>query len=232
MRIAKIYLLAVFSILFSSCDDGDLPIATSEETGGFKASIQLTFQGIEAWPSAYQLVFAAYGEDKETPILSKQIAAPKSETEEVSLTLNGLPEETRSVGISLLTKGRKLIYSYYSTTTDGKDFLLPVKQIDIACFDRIQEQIFDRYCVACHGDTDHAAAGLHLSKGKSYPALVNQIADLSPEDACYVQPGSAKKSFLYSILTEDIVRYNHTDVLPEAELVALIKIWINQGANN
>ena len=37
---------------------------------------------------------------------------------------------------------------------------------------------------------------------------------------------------LYSILTEDIVRYNHTDVLPEAELVALIKTWINQGANN
>ena len=106
MRIAKIYLLAVFSILFSSCDDGDLPIATSEETGGFKASIQLTFQGIEAWPSAYQLVFAAYGEDKETPILSKQIAAPKSETEEVSLPLNGLPDETRSVAISLLTKGR------------------------------------------------------------------------------------------------------------------------------
>lgn len=224
------YLLAVWSVLFSSCDDGDLPVATPEEADGFKATMQVSFRGLEAWPSAYDLVFAAYGTDAETPLLSKQIAAPKSESDVVTLSLNGLPDETQALGISLLTKGRKLIYSYYLCPSDGKDIVLPVDQIDVACFDRIQTQVLDRYCVACHGDSDHAAAGLHLSTGKSYSSLVNQVADLSPEGRYYVLPGSAKKSFLPQILSEDIVRYNHTDVLPEAELLTLINTWIDNGA--
>lgn len=37
-------------------------------------------------------------------------------------------------------------------------------------------------------------------------------------------------SFLIDILTGDIVNYNHTDVLPQDELVTLIKTWIRDGA--
>lgn len=231
-KIIYVYLTALF--ICSACDDGDIiPKKTGDDTGT-KATMEVTFSGLGAWPSAYPIVLAAYGDDTETPLMSKQIAAPKSESETVSLTLNGLPEQTKTIGISILTKGRKLIYNYYTYAIDPsvEEVTLPVKAIDIASYDRIQQQVFDRYCVACHNATEQASAGLHLSNGISYKALVNQPATLSEKGWMLVQPGNAANSFLPHILTEDVVKYNHTDVLPEDELVTLIKTWIANGAKD
>ncbi len=163
--------------------------------------------------------------------MSKQIPAPKSEDETVSLDLNGLHEDAKTIGISILTKGRKLIYNFYtydiSNGTD--DVTLPVSKIDIASYDRIQHQVFDNYCAACHGAGDKAAAGLYLTEGKSFTNLVNEKSTLSTSKK-RVEPGMPSYSFLIDILTGDIVNYNHTDVLPQDELVTLIKTWIRDGA--
>lgn len=227
-----IHLIFAVFLLLTSCDDGDLVTQEAGEAEGLKATMQVSFSGTKAWPSAYLMVLAAYGDDKEIPLMSKQISAPKSESEQVSLTLNGLPDNTKTIGISILTKGRKLIYNYYTYDISQAtgDVTLPVETIDIASYDRIQHQMFDRYCVACHDATGHASAGLHLADGISYKALVSQPAQLSDKGWMLVKPGDAGNSFLSHILTEDIVKYNHTDVLPESELVTLIKTWIANGA--
>lgn len=231
MRKVLYIFFAVF-LLFSSCDDGDLQPEVSGGTEGLKATMQVTFSELKAWPSAYNLVLAAYGTDTENPLMSKQIPQPKSEDEIVDITLNGLSENTQIIGISILTKGRKLIYNYYTynISNSEEDVILPVKTINIASFDRIQHQVFDNYCTACHGAGDRAAAGLYLTNGKSHSALVNVQASLSPTGKMLVKPGMPSQSFLIDILTEDIVNYNHADVLPQDELLTLIKTWITNGA--
>ncbi|WP_300762227.1 hypothetical protein [uncultured Parabacteroides sp.] len=226
-----IYTFFAVCLLSTSCDDGDLHPEETGGTEGLKVSMEVSFSGLDAWPSAYQIVLAAYGNDSGNPLMSKQIPAPKSEDETVSLDLNGLHEDAKTIGISILTKGRKLIYNFYtydiSNGTD--DVTLPVSKIDIASYDRIQHQVFDNYCAACHGAGDKAAAGLYLTEGKSFTNLVNAKSTLSTSKK-RVEPGMPSYSFLIDILTGDIVNYNHTDVLPQDELVTLIKTWIKDGA--
>ena len=219
-------------LLLIACDDGDLHPREAVDTDGRKVSMQVNFTGLNAWPSAYQLVLAAFGTDTENPLMSKQIAVPKSENETVTLDLNGIPEETRTIGISILTAGRKLIYNYYTYAVDDtrNDIQLPVRQIYVASFDRIQHQVFDNYCAACHGMGDRAAAGLYLTEGKSHAALVDAESTLSETGKKRVEAGMPSQSYLLDILTRDIVNYNHTDVLPQEELVTLIKTWISDGA--
>lgn len=229
-----IYTFFAVFLMLTSCDDGDLHPTEAGGADGLQVSLQATFSGLKAWPAAYQLTLAAYGTDTENPLMSIQVPEPKSESETVSISLNGIPDETKTISISMLTKGRKLIYNYYtysmSDATGTGNITLPVKEIDVASFDRIQHQVFNNYCAACHGAGDRAAAGLYLTEGKSHAALVNTIAFLSATNKKLVDPGMPSQSFLTDILTQDIVNYNHIDVLPEAELVTLIKTWITNGA--
>jgi len=222
----------ILLLIVGACDDGKIYPSIPDESNGVKATLHARFVGLEAWPDSYQLVLASYGEDTEIPLMSKQISLPSSESEEVSLTLNGLSENTKTIAISILTKGRKLIYNIYTydigDTTD--DILLPISLIDVASYERIQSQVFNNYCTACHGATEHAAANLYLTAGKSHSSLVNIKSSLSLTGEMLVDPEEANKSFLVKILEEDIINYNHTDVLPEAELIQLIETWINNGA--
>lgn len=227
-----IYTFFAVILLLSSCDDGDLHPIEAGGADGRKVSLQATCGSIQAWPSAYQLTLAAYGTDTENPLMSVQIPKPKSENEEISISLNGIPDETKTIGISILTKGRKRIYNYYTYAVqdapEADQITLPVREIDIACFDRIQQQVFNNYCAACHGAGDRAAAGLYLTEGKSHAALVGTKATLTGK--MRVDPGMPSQSFLIDILTRDIVNYNHTDVLPEEELITLVRTWITNGA--
>lgn len=227
-----IYTFFAVILMLTSCDDGDLHPIEAGRADGRRIILQTTYSGLNAWPSAYQLTLAAYGTDTENPLMSVQIPKPKSENEEVSINLNGIPDETKTIGISILTKGRKLIYNFYTYTirddSDMNEITLPVREIDVASFDRIQHQVFNNYCAACHGAGDRAAAGLYLTEGKSHAELVNAKSTLT--DKMRVDPGMPSQSFLINILTQDIVNYNHTDVLPEEELATLIKTWITNGA--
>lgn len=230
----SIYTFFAVFLMLTSCDDGDLHPTEAGGADGQQVTLEAAFSGLKAWPAAYQLTLAAYGEDTENPLMSIQIPEPKTESGTVSLSLNGIPDATKTIGISILTKGRKLIYNYYtydiSNATETGNITLPVKEINVASFDRIQHQVFNNYCAACHGAGDRAAAGLYLTEGKSHAALVNIIADLSAANKKLVEPGMPSQSFIIDILTQDIVNYNHTDVLPEEELVTLIKTWITNGA--
>lgn len=229
-RIIVPLLFCIF--LFAACDDGKIYPPEPEEVTGLKATLTVRFSNLPAWPDAYQMVFAAYGENKEIPQMSKMISLPASESEEVSLTLNGLAEDVQTVAVSILTKGRKRIYNLYTydMSQATTDVILPVSRIDVASLERIQSQVFNNHCAACHGATGTAAAGLFLTSGTSHKALVDVNSTLSETGMYLVKPEDPAESFLIKVLKEDIVKYNHTDVLPESELITLMETWIKDGA--
>ena len=45
-----------------------------------------------------------------------------------------------------------------------------------------------------------------------------------------VRPGSAEESFLHVILHENIVKYDHTNVITTSSTLTLLDDWINNGA--
>lgn len=228
--IAGVYLLLIF--LAWGCDEGKIYPDEVEDVSGGKGTMQVSFKGLDAWPQQYMLIFAAFGEDGDMPVISKIISRPDTESQEVTVTLNGLDERTQSLSVAVANKGRQPLYRLYSYPVDdpSKEIVLPVSEIDLAGYDRIQKQVFDSYCIRCHGAGSSAAAGLNLTSQYSHAALVGVEARLSGKGLMLVEPGNARKSFLREVLEEDIINYNHTDVLPEAELIQLIETWINDGA--
>ena len=77
---------------------------------------------------------------------------------------------------------------------------LPIENLNLASFDRIQKQVFETSCIACHGGSTHISGNLNLTEDKAYAALVNVEAPLSPEKKKYVSPGNAEESYLIDIL--------------------------------
>lgn len=232
MKQIQAILFCLILLSFSSCDDGRIYPAEEAEEGGGKGSMKVRFHGEGAWPQEYMLVFAAFGDDNGIPVISKVIPKPDHSDTPVEMTLNGLDERTKRLSVAVVNKGRELIYDFYSYPVDdaSKEILLPVTEINLAGYDRIQKQVFDAYCIRCHGAGENAAAGLNLMGGHSYESLVNIKSVLSKDDKLLVNPGQTGRSFLYDVLKEDIINYNHTDVLPESELIELISAWITNGA--
>ena len=107
---------------------------------------------------------------------------------------------------------------------------LDAGKLDAGMFNSIQTEIFNRSCTACHGGSTEPAAGLYLTEGKSYKALVDVVADKSEEGLKLVKPGSAEESFLHVILHENIVKYDHTNVITTSSTLTLLDDWINNGA--
>ncbi len=220
-------------LLLAGCDDGKIYPREVEEEVGRKVTLSTRFKGLGAWPEAYQLVLAGFDDETTIPVISKVVSMPASEQELVTVTINALPEEVKVVSVSIVTRGRSLIHHLYRMEMAGHtedDITLPVSEINVASFGRIQKQVFNLYCANCHGGREQAAAGLYLTEGKSYEALVGKHATTASAE-WLVKAEDAQGSYLHHILTEDIIRYNHTDVLPETELVTLIDTWIHTGAS-
>jgi hypothetical protein len=232
MRKGLLYVASlVCGCLFTGCDDGNIYPPEREEAGGPKVTMQVSFTGLEAWPVNYSLIFAAFGEDGKHPVMSKIISRPASGNEQVTVSLSGLDERVRTIGIAVANKGREQVYSCYSYTYNGEqELLLPVSEINLAAFGRVQQQVFDSYCTRCHGEGEQAAASMYLTADRSYRSIVNVPSSLSAAKKLLIHPGLPAESFMIDILTTDIVRYNHTDVLPEAEMITLIETWIKDGA--
>lgn len=231
----QLHALFIISLLvFTACDDGPVyPKETEQETGR-KAILTAHFENIEAWPEAYLMIFAGFGESTKTPVISKIISKPDNADDIVEITINGLPDEVTTLSVSVVSKGHALIHHFgtYPVTEGTEDITLPETTYNVAEYPRIQHQLFNLYCTSCHGAGNYAAAGLHLTEDVSYQAIVNIPATLSSEGHFLINPGNASRSFLHEILVSDIIRYNHTDVLPEEELITLLDTWIEAGAKN
>lgn len=230
----KIWSLLLACLLLTACDEGKIYPEQPAEHDVYVA-MNTAFKGLNAWPRNYLIVLASFGDNDREPLSTAVIPEPTTTDGKASVRL-GLSGQEKKIAISLVTKGtpREVIYNFYTYTIDNTsaaEINLPIEEIDIAFFGRIQSQIFNDNCIACHGGSTHAAARLYLTEGKSHPSLVNVQADLSHDGQLFVMPGKASQSFLMDILQSDIVKYNHSDILASnPELITLVKTWIEEDA--
>ena len=180
-----------------------------------------------------QYVINLLGEDGVTPILVKRILEPSSEAEAVTVTLNNLNGNTRSIAVAVITSGMSLVHAYQSFPVNASDesLTLPETTIEVASFSRIQTQVFNAKCVMCHGGSTTTAGDLDLTAAKAYQSLINVKAPHSAKGKNYVTPGDLNNSYLLDVLEHD----NHIDIFNGAEqreVRALIRTWIKAGAEN
>ena len=235
MKNIIVSILLLFTLLLSSCDDGKI-YPEEVTTHNMFAYLTVTLKGKEAWPQKDLIVLAAFGDDKTIPVSTTVIPEPTAANNTANVKL-GLTGNEKTIAISLVTKGttRQVLYNFYTYSIDefSEKIDLPIKEIDLASFDRIQKQIFNDNCVACHGGSTHAAAELYLTEEKSYNAIINIQADLSSEGKVIVKPYEPNASFIIDILQKDILNYNHSDIFASTpEFITLMETWISEGAQN
>lgn len=218
-----------------ACDDGKIydenTIGTVE---GSTLKVTARISGIDKWPDGYSVVVAGFGAT-DYAVISKGIPASEKENETVSIVVSGITGEVSQIELCVINRLRKRIATFYKTDfkAQADTIILNVGTINAGMFNCIQENVFNAYCTACHGTSNTAAAGLHLTSGDSYRALVSIPAIKSPASEWLVNPGNTQNSFLHSVLNTDITadwRIDHIDMITSPELLNLIDNWIEDGA--
>ena len=114
MKWHPLYYIGIGLLLyFTACDEGKIYPEEIIDTGR-TATLTVTFTGLEAWPRENTLSLCSYSEDKSQPLLSKRITKPTREGKEVTVTLNNLPAETRTIELAVISRGLKEVYAYYT----------------------------------------------------------------------------------------------------------------------
>lgn len=229
--ISFISVLLLFSGFTVSCDDGkiyDEKHYTQREGGTVRLTAKIN--GVDTWPGGYSIVLAGFTPDNAFAQTAKGITPAADGT--IDIVLAGIPSEVTQVEVCVINKLRKRIASFYKAdfTEQADTVQLEAGALDAGIFNSIQSQIFNRSCTACHGGSTEPAAGLYLTAGKSYKALVNVVADKSEEGLRLVKPENAEESFLHVILHENVVKYDHTNIITTASTLTLLDDWINNGA--
>ena len=228
----KIFFAALAVALSAGCDDGK--IYPQEETAtGRQVSGTFRLTSLDAFPTGdhYQLVFAAFGESGDYPASYRLLAKPASESAATEVTLGNVGDNISYVALSVIDKSKKLVHHFmtFDLAGDSDDsVVLPEKTVDLASYDRMQDQLFTSQCIACHGGSNMTAAGLSLTASESYGMLVGTASTVDPSSK-RATPGSPSQSFLYRILTvRELLGTDHTEMV-ENEDIALIKCWIENG---
>jgi hypothetical protein len=219
-----------------SCDSGDIYPQTENENI-IKVNVTATFKlsNSDAFSDNYKLAVATFIGTSPYPDTYQVIEKPENDGDTVQVTLSELPKEVTTINLCLLQAvGNKSIYSFYSypiNETPTSDIRIPVQDIDLAPFGRVQAQVFSQ-CLQCHGGGSRASAGLYLIADSAFKHLVNHLSKNSVKYR--VTPNSINNSFLLNVLTDKTaVAYNHTDISTlETEDVTLVELWIQSGAKH
>lgn len=222
-------------LLITACDEGKIYPEEDVADLGRTATVSVTFKGNGAWPKKNYLSVIALGSNSETPTLTKRIPKPINAGKKVSITLNNLKEDTREICIAVISNGLNIIYKYYTyevSNNTNDNIEIELDELDLASYGRIQEQVFNTNCTTCHGGSTQIAGKLNLTPEKSYAALVNIEAPLSPDKQKYVDPGKPDESYLLEILENNDYHKDMFNSTGKQEVLSLIETWIQEGANN
>ena len=231
-------LLAVTAMGLTACDDGRIYPETAASSEGKTVRLEGVLEGLENWTSAYRVSIAGFeNADDDYASVSKVISASDVTDGKVSIELSGIKENVTLVRLCVLDRLRKHIVTVseedISKATDVVK--MDVGVIDISMFNAIQQAFFNTTCANCHGASNRAAAGLYLTEGMSYEALVD-VDSKKVEGKKLVETNNANNSVLHMVLTQPSVEgvsMAHRDLVSEKNdqtILPLIDSWINNGA--
>jgi len=239
------FLVVIISVFFlvAACDDGDIEEKYNYIQDGLKVSVDAQISGIDSWTEQYSVTlsgFAAQKNDKEIAEYSeitKQILQPKDGR--LHVTLGGIPQSVNYLEITVLNRIRQRVTTLWQheLTADEKGSTDTIRidagTLNAGMFNYIQKEYFNNSCANCHGLGEHAAAGLLLTDGKSFAALVGAKSSKRP-DINVVTPGDTANSALHLVLWGNYpeVKHNHSDKLATDGDKEIIDNWILGGAKN
>lgn len=238
----KKYIFATLSALMAlglcSCDDGRIYPETATLAEGKTVIVEGVLNGLENWTDAYRVSIAGFeSADDEYADVSKVIASSDVVDGKVSVELSGIKENITLVRLCILDRLRKHIVTFKEVDISQatETVRMDVGTIDISMFNAIQLSYFNTTCANCHGASNRAAAGLYLTEGKSYGALVG-VDSRKVEGKKLVEPGASSNSVLHMVLNQqsvDGISMAHRDLVSEKNeltILPLIDAWINNGA--
>lgn len=228
-------LTALTAIALTACDDGRIYEKTVSYKEGRIVKLTGTLTGLANWPDDYSIALAGFDGTDEYAVISKAIS--KNADGQVSIVLSGINDEVNTVRLCVLDRLRRQVMSFRDIELEQtRDTVyMDAGTIDVSMLNAIQQAYFNTTCANCHGASNRAAAGLYLTQGRSYGALVDQPSARVP-DIKIVEPGSAANSLLHIILHQEQVEgitMTHRDLVSEQNeqyILPLIDSWINNGA--
>lgn len=233
----KYALYSLLMLLLVSCDDGRVEEKYSDVVEGRSVHLTAVVNGEETWPKGYDLALAGFRADDEYAAAVRLLRPADDGV--VDVTLTALPAEITSLELCIVNTLHQRVVTF--AKLEGKDINasnhieFEAGNANVAMFNAVQTEFFDRRCISCHGGSTTAARGLYLTAGQSYAHLVGVESKRMPGQLL-VAPGSTKNSVLYQVVTTDVSAtwgQSHTDMLnPEKDerLVNLLFDWINAGA--
>ncbi len=191
-------------------------------------SASFTFSNTDSWPESYQVILGAFGDDN-TQTSSFTVLTKPSGTETVTVKLENVPAASKKISLCLAVNG-KVTYTFYSYDYQGTDTTIPLQNINLLPYQRIQDQVFTAHCITCHGGSSGSpAAGMYLTDGKSYDQLVNHQATESSK--VRVMAFNTANSFLIDVLRIKGISFEHSASRSiSEENIALLELWIRNGA--
>lgn len=240
MKRFLIIFATALAVITQSCDDGRLfEKETVVAPEGRSVTLKARLTGISSWPDpAMYVVIAGFNDESDYALINKAIPAPSVEGEEVTVQLSGIKEDVTRVELCVINRLRKHILTFYtieeSELTVSNEIEVDAGTFNLAMFNVIQQRVFNTTCVNCHGASTSAAAGLYLTEGKSYDAIVSKPSK-KMEGLNIIEPGNPTKSAMYQTLASDVSitdgwHYNHTSEVVDDDILSLIRQWITQGA--
>ena len=235
----KKYIFATLMVLgafgLTSCDDGSIPekAVTFKEGRVVKLTGMLT--GLKNWPDEYSVAVAGFDGTDDYAVISKAI--PKNTEGATSIVLSGITDKVTNVQLCILDRLRRHVMTFKEIELEQtRDTIyMETGAVDVSMFNAIQQGYFNTTCANCHGASNRAAAGLYLTEGMSYEALVGKPST-KVEGINLVEPGDAANSLLHIVLHEETVEgisMTHRDLVSEKNdqsILPLIDSWINNGA--
>ena len=210
------------ALAFAACDSGDIyePTAETQSTASRVVKLTADISGLGSLPEKYALSLAAFKSNDRYATKLQTIAEEGPITVLMSNTDNGVSTVELAITDRLRHRVLTLAAADYSGSAEDLDTIrLEVGRIDVSQFNCLQQAVFNKACIQCHGGNGRKAGSLDLT-----------------EDAIRVVSGNAEQSLLHQILQDggqNVLHYNHVEVLSSQfkenleEVKKYIDDWIN-----
>ncbi len=229
-----IFVVALTTMAITACDDGLIYEKTA--TVGIEGRVVKltgTLTGADAWADGYSVVLAGFEEGNDYPTIAKAVPL-SSDGEAVELVMSGIGNEVETLELCAINRLRKRVATFADMECPNTEdtISMEVGELQVSMLSAIQVEIFNTTCANCHGGSTYAAAGLYLTEGDSYAALVGQPST-KVDSMMIVAENDTTQSVLHYVLNSNISsewRYDHSTEVTSSDMLTLVDKWIMSGA--